>query len=110
MCFNHAAGTSLLGISWSVGYSPNTVGVTADMSAYNTDLPTFYNQTADTQNVLYSDSGGVKITAFVGYHRVSVDFHQKFRVDAERMSKHPSIPDPENYFLAPVIMVAVAPK
>jgi hypothetical protein len=105
--------TPKLGICWSVGKTPNTVGVAADMSAYKNDMGTFYSQTADTKNVLYSDSGGVKITACLALRRVSAIAHTGFLDEAERLSPVAGITDLDNYTdpnQTPAIIVAVEPK
>jgi hypothetical protein len=105
--------TPKLGICWSVGFTPNTVGVTADMSAYKNDLGTFYSQTADTKNVLYSDNGAVKITACLAPRRVSSQAHKGFSDEAERVWPVPGITEVDNYTdpdQTPALIVAVEPK
>jgi hypothetical protein len=105
--------TPKLGICWSVGHTPNTIGVAADLSAYKNDMGTFYSQTADTKNVLYSDSGGVKISAYLALRRVSSVAHTGFMDEAERLSPVQGITDVDNYTdpnQTPAIIVAVEPK
>jgi hypothetical protein len=107
------ASTPKLGICWSVGWPPNTIGVTADMSVYKNDMDTFYSQTADTKDVLYSASGGIKITACLAPRRVSAQAHHGFLDEAERVWSVPGITEVDAFTdpnRTPAILVAVEPN
>jgi hypothetical protein len=62
-----AAPGQILGIAWSIGnWGADKIGVTADLSAYNLSVQSFYDQTAGTQSVFSSSSGKVEIRAARG--------------------------------------------
>jgi hypothetical protein len=68
-----------MAIAWSFGDpagGPNAFAVTVDLSAYSSDLKTFYNQTAGSNKIVSSDKKGqVQISAASANGDIQGDFY-----------------------------------